>query len=58
MRGCLTDFIEPAKGSFGPGESGGVLTAVRQGEDGGEESTGGRDGELDGERESLFFMVL
>ena len=49
IRGFLTDFVEPAKGSLTPGDPGGVRIAVRVGEEGGDESMGSRDGELAGE---------
>ncbi len=49
MRGLLIDLVEPAKGSRAPGEAGGV-TAVRPGEDRGDESTAASDGDDEGER--------
>ena len=49
MRGRLLDLDEPANGSLGPGEAGGVEIAARPGEDGGDESTGVSDGDEEGE---------
>ena len=48
IRGFLTDFVEPAKGSLTPGDPGGVRIAVRVGEEGGEEDI---DMDLDGDRD-------
>ena len=50
MRGLRVSFADPAKGSLGAGEVGGVCTAVMLGEDGGDESTGAKEGDDEGER--------
>ena len=59
-RGRSFHLLEPAYGSVGPGDSGGVATGPMLGDEGGEESTGPRAGDEGGDEdgEELALMAV